>query len=406
MRARRERKHPGEPLVWLAAAVWLWASQTAWAQTPAVPKDARGTASSLGLRAGEEIRPARAQELYRKILTDWSTGQTDRAPDELIELETTFVLDTDAGTHKRLLKAEQEVIHQVGQADIEVLVPIAVLHHEAYRRLLARGGRGHALAMFHTRNMAKDLALLYRDQSGSEGAAVVASRLLTSIGGLLLQSAQQLPAAEMFQKGIELDGKNVPALLALSTIYEKNAQAETAVKFLRQALGVDPANAEARLRLALNLKRMEQTAESQKLLAGLAAEKEPTWVTPLAYQELARLATDRGKGAEAEKVLRQAIERFPGDLRLRIQLAAVLDRRGAPGEATALIEKALESAGTGTGAKSGEAANARYLYNAVRADEFAQTRSFLDESSKSRLQMLAQALNAPPADTQTTGVAR
>jgi Tfp pilus assembly protein PilF len=390
--------------VWLAAAVWLWASQTAWAQTPAVSKDARGTASSLGLRAGEEIRPERVQELYRKILTDWSTGQTDRAPDELIELETTIVQDTDAGTHKRLLKAEQEVIHQVGQADIEVLVPIAVLHHEAYRRLLARGGRGHALAMVHTRNMAKDLALLYRDQSGSEGAAVVASRLLTSIGGLLLQSAQQLPAAEMFQKGIELDGKNVPALLALSTIYEKNAQAETAVKFLRQALGIDPANAEARLRLALNLKRMEQTAESQKLLEGLAAEKEPTWVTPLAYQELARLASDRGKGSEAEKVLRQAIERFPGDLRLRIQLAAVLDRRGAPGEATALIEKALESAGTG--AKSGEAANARYLYNAVRADEFAQTRSFLDESSKSRLQMLAQALNAPPADTQTTGVAR
>jgi tetratricopeptide (TPR) repeat protein len=371
------------------------------AQAPAASREPRGTASSLGLRAGEEVSRERTEELYRKILADWSTGQTDRAPDELIELETTVVQDTDAGTHKQLLKAEQEVIHQVGQADIEVLVPIAVLHHEAYRRLLARGGRGHALAMIHTRNMAKDLALLYSEQASSEGAAVVASRLLTSIGGLLLQSAQQLPAAEMFQKGIELDGKNVAALLALSTVYEKNAQTDSAVKLLRQALTVEPANAEARLRLALNLKRLEQPAESQKLLEGLAAEKEPSWVTPLAYQELARLAGDRGKAQEAEKVLRRAIERFPGDLRLRIQLAAVLDRRGAPGEATALIEKALESP------KSSEVSDARYLYNAVRADEFAQTRSFLDESSKSRLQMLAQALNAPPADPQSgTGVAR
>lgn len=397
MRARMDGRHLRGPLLWLAAAVWLWASQTAWAQ-----------GSLLGLKAGEQIKPERMQDLYRKILTDWSAGQTDRAPDELIELETTVVVDTDARTHKTLLKAEQEIIQQVGQADIEVLVPIAVLHHEAYRRLLARGGRGHALAMAHTRNIAKDLALLYHEQSGSEGAALVASRLLTSLGGLLLQSAQQLPAAEMFQKAVELDGHNVPALLALSTVYEKNAQAESAIKLLRQAVAVEPANAEARLRLALNLKRLDQTAESQKLLEGLTAEKEATWVTPLAYQELARLAGGRGKSSEEEKVLRQAIERFPDDLRLRIQLAAVLDRRGAPGEATTLIEKALEaSAGTGAAAKPGEVSNARYLYNAVRADEFAQTRSYLDENAKSRLQMLAQALSAPPADAQTgTGVAR
>ncbi|HEY2295213.1 MAG TPA: tetratricopeptide repeat protein [Thermoanaerobaculia bacterium] len=398
MRARMERKHLGGPLVWLVAAAWLWASQAAWAQGP-----------TLGLRAGEEIKPERIQELYRKILTDWSTGQVDRAPDELIELETTVAVDTDARTHKTLLKAEQEIIHQVGQADIEVLVPIAVLHHEAYRRLLARGGRGHALAMIHTRNMAKDLALLYQEQSGSAGAALVASRLLTSLGGLLLQAAQQLPAAGMFQKAIELDGHNIPALLALATVYEKNAQTESAVKLLRQALTLEPANAEARLRLALNLKRQDQTAESQKLFEGLTTEKEPSWVTPLAYQELARLASDKGKGSEAEKVLRQAVERFPEDLRLRIQLAAVLDRRGAAGEATALIEKALEAPSTtaSPGAKAGEVASARYLYNAVRVDEFASTRTFLDESAKSRFQTLAQALSTPQADAQaSTGVAR
>lgn len=407
MCARIDRKDPGSPLVrlgmGLAAALWLWAGQAAWGQAPATSAEARGRTGSLGLRAGEEIPPAKIQELYRKILADWSAGQTDRAPDELIELEMAVAKDTDPRTHTTLLKAEQAVIHQVGTTDLEVLVPIAMLHHEAYRRVLARGGRGHALAMIHTRNMAKDLALLYSEQSGSEGAKLVSSRLLTSLGGLLLQSAQQLPAAEMFQKAIELDGHNIPAQLALATIYEKNAQAGSAVKLLRHTLELEPANAEGRLRLALNLKRLDQIAEARKLLEGLTADKDASWVTPLAYQELARLDTDgdkREKSAEAEKVLRQAIERFPADLRLHIQLAAVLDHRGAPGEATALIEKALASS------VSREAYASRYLYNAVRADEFAQTRSFLDENSKSRLQVLAQALNAPPADAAGTGVAR
>jgi len=403
MLARTGRKHTGELLVGLAAAVGLWASQTAWAEGPTASAAARGSTGSLGIQAGVEVPPAKIQEHYRRILADWSAGRTDRAPDELIELETAVVSDTDARTHTTLLKAEQAVIHQVGTADLEVLVPIAVLHHEAYRRLLARGGRGHALAMIHTRNMAKDLALLYCDQSGSEGAKLVSSRLVTSIGGLLLQYARQLPAAEMFQKAVELDPRNVPALLALATIYEKNAQAATAVKLLRDVLVVDPASPEARLRLALNLKRLEQTAESRKLLAGLVAEKDPSWVTPLAYQELARLDVEqgkKGKSPEAEKLLREAIERFPDDLRPRIQLAALLDRRGAPGEATALIEKALAAP------SAHEASASRYLYNAVRADEFASTRSFLEENSKSRLQVLAQALNAPPAEGAGTGVAR
>src|SRR5436305_13242748 len=293
MRVRTEWRLQGRSALWLAL-LWLSAGLSAWAQpAPGTP----GGAGSLGLRAGEKLAPERIQEIYRKVLADWSAGETERAPEELIELESAVVSDADAGTRKVLLKAEQAVIHQVGAADLEVLVPIAMLHHEAYRRLLQRGGRGHALAMGHTRGMAKDLAILYNEQSGSEGAAQVASRLLTSLGGLLLQSSQQLSSAEMFQKAIELDGHNLAALLALATIYEKNAQAESAVKLLRHAIEVAPASAEARLRLALNLKRLQKTDEARKLLDGLTADKEATWVTPLAYQELARLDSDRGRSS-------------------------------------------------------------------------------------------------------------
>lgn len=388
-------------IVGIVGLAGLAPAPSAWAQGsgPAPALQPLPRATGLGLKAGETLRPEKIEEIYRHILADWSAGQTDRAPDELIELESAVVQDADPRTRTTLLKAEQAVIHQVGAADLEVLVPIAMLHHESYRRLLLLGRHGHALAMVHTRNMTKDLALLYNEQSGSEGAAQVTSHLLTSLGGLLLQAAQQLSSAELFQKAIELDHRNVTALLALATIFEKNAQADSVVKLLRQTLQVEPANPEARLRLALNLKRLKQTDEARTLLAGLTADKEISWVTPLAYQELARLDSDRGRSAEAEKALRTAVGRFPDDLRLRVQLAAVLDRRGAPGEGTALIEKALAAS------PSQQASAARYLYNAVRPEEFMATRKFLEENSQSRLAVLAQALGAPPA-AAGTGVAR
>ncbi len=395
MRVRTEAKFDGGLVAWLAVAVWLSAGLTAWAQP--VP-GTQGGAGALGLRAGEKLAPAKIQEIYRRVLADWSAGETERAPNELIELEVAVVLDADPTTRKVLLKEEQAVIHQIGAADLEVLVPIAVLHHEAYRRLLQRGFHGHALAMIHTRSMARDLAILYHQQSGSEGASLVSSRLLTSLGGLLQQSAQQYPAAEMFQQAAELDPKNVAALLGLATIYEKNAQTESAVKQLHRVLAVEPANVEGRLRLALNLRRQDHGAEAAKLLTDLTAVTEPSWATPLAFQELARLDSDEGKTAEAEKVLRQALKRYPNDLRLHVQLAAVLDRRGAPGEATALVEKALTL-------PAGEEASARFLYNTVRPDAFAAARTFLAENSRSRLPVLAQALGAPPP-AAGTGVGR
>jgi tetratricopeptide (TPR) repeat protein len=395
MRARRLMKYAGG--LWLAAAVWMSAG-LAWAQAPGgSPAPGKGS-GHLGLREGEKLPAERIQEIYRRILLDWSAGETDRAPDELIELETAVVEEGDAGSRKPLLKAEQAVIHQVGATDLEVLVPIAVLHHEAYRRLLERGGRGRAMAMVHTRNMARDLAILYREQSGSEGAALVSSRLLTSLGGLLLQSAQQLPAAEMFQQAVELDGRNTAALLGLAAIYEKYAQAESAVKTLRRVLEADPGNPEGRLRLALNLKRLDQAQDARKLLEELTAATDPSWVTPLAYQELARLHGDQERMAEAEKVLRQALGRYPDDARLTIQLAAVLDRKGEQRQASALLEKIFD-------APASRDASPRYLYNTVRPEAFAEARTFLAENSRSRLPVLSQALNAP-VEASGTGVGR
>jgi len=353
------------------------ASASAGAVKPAAP-------------AAQPAQPAsnpngtRLRDRYRKVLTAWVAGDLDRAPDDLIQLESAAVSDGNPKSRLALLKEEQAVIHELGATSLEVLVPIAMLHHEVYLRYLDRGTRGNALAMVHARSMARDLAILYRQQSGTEGSAVVASRLLTSLGGMLLTHAQQVPAAELFYEALQLDRRNIPARLALASIYEKGGEPESAAKALRELLAVDPENPEARFRLAMNLDRLGKRGDARKLLDALAESHETSWVTPLVYEELGRMDAQDGSYQAAEKILRSGIERFQRNARLRIQLAAVLDRRGTRGEARSLVEEAIALAGTeGT---------ERWDYNSVRPDAFAEARAILTDNARSRLAVLAQAL--------------
>lgn len=386
----------------LAPAGWAQTQQDPWSSpgvqvidassgsTPTAPPAAApgATASAAPQPGTKRAETARIQTRYREILSAWVSGEVDQAPDDLIELEIAAVADGNPKSRKLLLSAEQAVIHELGATSLEVLVPIAMLHHEAYSRHLSRGVRQAPLAVIHARQMARDLAVLYNQQSGSEGSALVASRVLTSLGGMMLEHAQQIPAAELFYQALELDRRNVPARLALATIYEKAAQAESAAKTLREVLAVDPENPEARFRLAMSLKRLDQKTDARKLLEGLAAESSPSWVTPLVYQELARLHSEFDRWADAEKVLRAGLGRYPDHVRLHVELASVLDHRGSFGEARTLMEKVVAL-------PPNPGDNERLLYNSVRPEAFAEARSILEDNSRSRLPVLAQALGTP-----------
>jgi tetratricopeptide (TPR) repeat protein len=375
-----------------AACVLLCAGGAARAQEPvdpfANPGAVTGTAPSQSGRASRRDISDAVQNQYRQILAAWAGGQTEKAATALMTLETSVVHDDDAGSRKRLLKAEEAVIHEIGGANLETLVPIAMLHHDVYRRYLQHGARGRSLLLVHARGMTRDLAILYKEQSGSQGAALVSSRILTSLGGILQQYAQQLPAAEMFYQAVALDPRNTAAMMGLSIIYEKNSQYETAADMLHKILALDPGYAEAKLRLALNEKRLGKMDDARKGLQDLADAKEATWVTSIAAQELARLLSEKGTPAGAQKVLEAAIQRFPGDARLYVQLASVLDRKGEMRSAQAVMEKALAL-------KPSTEDSSRLLYNTTRQETFAEARRFLDENARSRLSLLAEALSVP-----------
>lgn len=390
------RRMAAAALLLAAMPVAAWAQQDPWTSAGVQVLDSSG--GSANETKKEQVD--RIQTRYREILSAWVSGEVERAPDDLIELEKSIVADGDPKSRKRLIQSEQKVIHELGATSLEVLVPIAMLHHEAYSRLLARGVRQAPLALSHARQMARDLAILYNQQSGSEGSAVVASRVLTSLGGMLMEHAQQLPAAELFYQALELDGRNVAARLALATVYEKSAQPESAIKALRELLKVDPEHAEARFRLAMNQKRMGEKGEAKKILNELASSKDSGWVAPLVYQELARLHAEENDWAGAEKVLRAGLGRFPDHVRLHIELSSVLDRRGSFGEAKTLLQKVV-SLPPGSGGLSGD--NERLLYNSVRPETFSEARAILEDNSQSRLSVLAQALGAPAGGGEGEG---
>jgi tetratricopeptide (TPR) repeat protein len=384
------RRRAAVALLLASVSATGWAQQDPWTSSGVQVLDSSAGGETKGESKKEQVD--RIQARYREILSAWVAGEVDRAPDDLIEMEKAMVADGDPKSRKRLLQSEQAVIHELGATSLEVLVPIAMLHHEAYSRLLSRGVRQAPLAVTHARQMARDLAILYNQQSGSEGSAVVASRVLTSLGGMLMEHAQQLPAAELFYQALELDGRNVPARLALATVYEKSAQPESAIKALREVLKYDPDHSEARFRLAMNLKRMGEKVEAKKILNEMVAANDAGWVAPLVYQELARLYAEGEGWADAEKVLRAGLGRFPDHVRLHLELASVLDRRGSFGEAKTLMQKVV-ALPAGSGGLSGD--NERLLYNSVRPETFLEARTILEDNSRSRLSVLAQALGTP-----------
>src|SRR5262249_15322464 len=159
--------------------------------------------------------------------------------------ETRVVSDKDSASAKRLLRAEEKVIDQVGGMDLEVLLPIARLHFEVFQTYVNQGAKGRTLVENHSRTMVHDLAMLYRQQPWIKGTALVASHLLCSLAELLQRGAQHQAAATLYTQAAELDPRNVVPAMRLAVTYEKFEQYPAAVTWLRKVLAIEPAHAEA-----------------------------------------------------------------------------------------------------------------------------------------------------------------
>jgi predicted Zn-dependent protease len=283
--------------------------------------------------AAEVANPklTRREALYLGALGRLAEGGAAAARSALRELE-----DAEIGPgssqkrRKELLQSQVNVAIRLAKRDPKALIPLIAFHEDLYRR---HHKAGEFQLSTHCRNLLALLNRLYMERnSGAEAARLVAATMV-SLGDYMLEHGSNLAAKKAFERALENDPAQVAALLGVAGIEENYGLYEDAVEKLRQLTKLQSGNHEARLRLAINLGRIDKAEEAERLLRVGIAEGMPEWIAVLSYQELGNLCFDNRREQEAVDLLKEAAERFPEQQRLHLQVAALLDRMGRPIEA-------------------------------------------------------------------------
>ena len=277
---------------------------------------------------------------YRQILGVLATGDLEGAVVDLVEFEQSVVGEQeDAWRYTgKFWRFKLNVIRELLDSQpVDVLMPIILLHHDAYLEY-SRLDRRHLA--HHSRQMASELAEIYAQEANTQKAREFSGWVLTSFAANVWLPTSMGGSANLFYRSYLVDPGNQVALFGLAAAYERSGDYEKAIEYLRQALRIDPENSEVGLRLALCLIRSEpeppQVAISN--LTVLTGEAHPTWIRSVAYQELAKIWIQNGREDEAESLVRKGLGELPGDPQLSLQLAAMLDRQRRRDEAVRTLD--------------------------------------------------------------------
>jgi tetratricopeptide (TPR) repeat protein len=322
---------------------------------------------------------------YRRALELLAGGDEPAARKALAALEAPLLTGPNAVLPEELAGVELEVARELAAADPRSLLPVAVLHEAIYRDALAR--RESVLAV-HSREVVFSLADLSVRRNGDAAGRRTAARLLLGLAAQLLRNAPPGLAERAFLQVLAFDEDDETARLYLATSAERQGRYPEAALQLERLLRSHPDHAEARVHLAVNLRRLGKTHDADRLLAGLiegpAAAKED-WVLALAYHESGRALLAAGRLDEAERLLRQGLKRLPGDEKLLVQLAGVFDLRHDPAQAREILAGVKPHQGSGESAP-------RHRYTQTSMAALDQTWSDLQHSVPESLPALAAAL--------------
>jgi tetratricopeptide (TPR) repeat protein len=362
---------------------------------------------------GKRVDPATfdipaIQQAYRKILARWAAGGRTEALNDLKALEA-GVIGADGKGRDRLWKAEVQAVHELEEAQHEILLPVMVLHQESYAAY--REVHNPYLSL-HARNLTRSLAEVYAARGASEGAKISAARVLTSLGSYIQEASLTELAAELYARSLELDPNNEVALLGLGALFEKSGRYPPAIDYFSRLVKTHPGQAEGKLRLAVSIERNEdwsgettgkgakggkggravsvKPADARRLLRELIDGDTPGWVRDLAYEELGAFYAKDGQYEKAEEVLKAGVAKFPNNPRLYVELASVLERRGEHGAASQLAAKVERL-------NLGSEESPRYRYSRWAPEALFAMRASLRETSDARLALLSQALGTGKA---------
>jgi tetratricopeptide (TPR) repeat protein len=232
-------------------------------------------------------------------------------------------------------EVETSVGDSIAAVDAEAILPIILLHLDVYGA--HRDDRRYALAS-HARGVATHLVELYAALAKGEDSRAVAADLLASLSGMLEEVQLWALSRKLLDQALALDTSSEAALLYVAAGAERWGEWQRTVDVAQRLLQHDPKVGEARLRLAVNLARLEKEEQARDVLSRITRERNADWTLSLAYQELARSYLAAGALEAAESTLRRGMARLPSEQRLNILLAYTLDRGRRPREALDLLE--------------------------------------------------------------------
>ena len=324
------------------------------------------------------------QKQYRRVLERYAEGDFEGAVSTLVELESAAVTEYGVKVLNRMWKAKLSLLRDLMvDGGLEVLAPVTLLHEDTYVAYLDLGS---SPLTRHSRTMTADLVQFYAEQGDSQESQLMASGMMASLAGRFQEAYLDSAASELFALALDVDPRNVAALQGLAGIYERRGEYERTVLYLEELADVDPLNREGRLRLAVNLVRVDRQREAGETLRQLVQEPENDWVLALAYQELARILTSNGDFSSARALLEEAVGRLPRDPSLSIQLAYLSDRDESADANTDLLLSLRLCAAEGS-------ESPRYLYSQVPKSALEDLRRALRRERDDRLVVLAGALD-------------
>jgi Flp pilus assembly protein TadD len=225
---------------------------------------------------------------------------------------------------KQLVRAEPE-------AGIALLVLYGRLHDEyqARRSLVAKA---------HAARQVEAMALLVGHR-GSPPLRALAAATAAILATDLDRMGSTSAAERIFRRVLLVDPMCPTALSGMAAITERTGRYGDTAVLLDRLVSVQPGNAEARLRLAVNLERRGVSGRAAEELRACVGPGSPLWVRAVAYQELLHSLVASRRFREARAVLDEAGSALPGDRGIAILRVLVLENTGDRAAATALVAK-------------------------------------------------------------------
>lgn len=327
---------------------------------------------------GRQLR-SKVRSAYRDALGRLAAGHEEEALAAVESLEDSLLTRKySATTLEQLVEVEAEVGRELGTADPASLAPLLRLHQTLYEE-------AHVKQRLRGSTVAREVAGRLTDFCREQGQTDLARRFSSIFGIQLIRGGVTVQGGQMLQWALAEDPEDEAILLEKAAAAERRNSATEAAAYLTAVLRTHPENREARLRLILAQARMGKSSEAQAGLRTFLQEETGGWRLSLAYQELARLQIAQGLPG-AVKTLHEGLDRLPGDEKLTLMLAAVLDRSGRTLEARQLLARFKPQEGGET------AGAARRRYSRPPEEPFTTRHQELGREAATHLPGLAVAL--------------